>query len=370
MPSQNLIYADVDGNIGYQTPGLIPIRANGDGSLPVPGWTDDYEWVAYIPFNDLPRAFNPEQGYISTANQPVVRQRVYPYLIGTEFDHGYRAARLVSLIEANRGSITPDVIAQMQGDNLNQSALEILPYTKGLAFEDPSISQMRDRLLNWDGQMDMNSAEAAMYSHFWVRLVDGLFDDDLPEKLYPGGGGRQQDAVYHLLQDPRNPWWDDARTPDIVETRDDILRSAFEKAYADAVEDMGDNPDRWQWGDIHTADFRNGTLGESGIGLIEGIFNRGPVATSGGNGEVNATSWSVDDPFTVSSLPSMRQIIDLGDLSNSQMIHTTGQSGHPYAPHYADFIDLWRLIQYHPTNWTREAVEADSGAVLRLEPTH
>lgn len=368
VPAQNFVYADVEGNIGYQMPGIIPIREQGDGSLPVPGWVDVYEWTGYIPFDELPRAFNPEQGYIATANQAVVHDEIYPYLLGTEWDHGYRAARIVDMLEAQRGSISADIVAEIQGDNLNGSALEILPYLKDLSFEDPTVSQQRDWLLAWDAQMDMDSGEAALYAHFWVRLVDGLFNDELPSTLYTGGGSRQQDALYHLLGDPRNAWWDDVDTPDVTEMRDDILRSAFEKGYADAIEMLGDNPANWRWGDVHTADFRNGTLGESGIGLIEGIFNRGPVAASGGNGQVNATSWSVKEPFAVSSVPSMRQIIDLGDLSNSLMMHTTGQSGHPYHRHYADFIDPWRLIEYHPTNWTLADVQASSRGVLRLEP--
>jgi penicillin amidase len=115
-PSQNLVYADVDGNIGYQTPGNIPIRRNGDGSLPVPGWTDEYEWLGYIPFEELPTTFNPPEGYIVTANNAVVRD--YPYLISLVWAYGYRAQRIVDLIESAPGPIDVAYIQQMQGDNL------------------------------------------------------------------------------------------------------------------------------------------------------------------------------------------------------------------------------------------------------------
>jgi penicillin amidase len=367
VPSQNFIYADVDGNIGYQMPGLIPIRANGDGSLPVPGWIDDYEWTGYIPFDELPSVYNPDKGYIATANQPVVSEN-YPYLLGTEFDHGYRGARVVQMLEGDTDGISIDDLKVMQGDGMNLSALEIMPYLEDLDFDNTEIAAARDWLLKWDGQMAMDSPQAALYAHVWVALVDELFSDQLPDSMEPDGGSRQQSAVYFLLSDPENVWWDNRDTPATLETRDEILASAFEKGYQATVDRLGADRGKWRWGDVHTATFENQTFGQSGIGLIESIFNRGPVATAGGNGQVNATSWSVNKPFVVSSVPSMREIIDLGDLSNSLMIHTTGQSGHAGHRHYDDFIDPWRLIQYHPTNWDRTDAEAGRSQTLTLTP--
>ena len=366
VPSQNMIYADVEGNIGVQIPGLIPIRARGDGSMPVPGWTDDYEWTGFIPYDELPRAYNPAQGYIVTANQPVVTD-AYPYLISTSFDRGYRAQRIVDMLTENGGGLTVEDMQRMQGDNLNLSALEILPYLEDLDLE-PSLAGARGRLTAWNGVMDMDSPEAALYAYFWVALVEETFNDQLPEDLWPSGSDMTQVAIANLLEEPDNPWWDHRSTPDVTETRDDILARALAKAYERGVEELGPNLDAWRWGDIHTAEFRNGTLGESGIALIERIFNRGPVATSGGGEQVNATGWSTTEPFGVRSLPSMRQIVDLGDLSNSLMIHTTGQSGHPGHRHYDDMIEPWRQIEYHPTLFTREEVEAAGARRLVLRP--
>jgi penicillin G amidase len=366
-PSQNIVYADVDGNIGYQMPGLIPIRAKGDGSLPVPGWTDDYEWTGFIPYDELPRAFNPEQGYIATANQPVVSEN-YPYLITVDFDRGYRAKRINQMILTDTDGISIEDIQAMQGDNLSLSALEVLPYLEDIRIEEPAQNAARDRLLNWDAQMHMDSPDAALYALFWMELVHKTFNDQLPQDLWPGGGAPSQDALYWLLQEEDNPWWDDITTPDTVETRDDILARAWSQGYSAGVETFGSNLDEWRWGALHTATFENATLGRSGIDLIESIFNRGPVAASGGSGMVNATNWSGTNPFDVSSVPSMRQIIDMGDLSNSLMVHTTGQSGHPGHKHYDDFIDPWRLIQFHSTLWLREAVEANAREHLTLKP--
>jgi penicillin amidase len=175
--------------------------------------------------------------------------------------------------------------------------------------------------------------------------------------------------MYDLLQQPDNPWWDDARTPTVDETRDDILERALTDGYANGVGVLGENLDGWRWGDVHTATFVNATLGESGIDLIESIVNRGPVAVSGGTAIINATAWELDSPFEVTSLPSMRQIIDLGDLNNSRMMHTTGQSGHPGHRHYDDMIDPWRNIEYHVTWWDETNSQTDAAARLTLEPT-
>jgi penicillin amidase len=370
VPSQNFVFADVEGDIGYQMPGWIPIRAAGDGRLPVPGWTDEYEWTGYIPFEELPYTYNPAQGYVITANHAVVGPD-YPYLITTEWDHGYRAARINQMVEATiaEGSISSDDIAAMQGDNLNLSAFgEVIPYLADLSFEDASLSAAQSRLAAWDGQMPMDSPEGALYGCFWVELLAATFHDELPEDLWPDGGGRSADAINGLLQDPENAWWDDITTAE-TETRDDILAGAFEQGYAACAEQLGDDLDSWQWGALHTATFENQTLGQCGIGLIEGIFNRGPVPVSGTEVTVNSTGCDATEGFGVTSVPSERMIVDLSDLSASQTMHTTGQSGHPGNRHYADMIDDWRFIRYHPMLWDSEQVTAAAESHLTLQPT-
>lgn len=369
VPSQNFVYADVDGNIGYQMPGNVPIRAAGDGSIPVPGWTDDYEWTGYIPFDELPRAYNPEQGYIQTANQNVVSD-AYPYLLGTDFAAGYRGQRINEMIRTDEDGISIEDIQAIQGDNLNIAALDIIPLMRDLEFDDSAVAAARDRLEAWDGQMHMDSPEAALYALFWAELVNRTFNDQLPSDSLVTFGEGTYEVVYYLIDEPDNAWWDYRGTEDEVETRDDIIAMALERGYAKGVEQYGANLDDWRWGELHPSIFRNETIGRSGIELIESIWNRGPVATSGGSGMVNATSWSSSTPFEVSSVPSMRQIIDLGDLANSLMIHTTGQSGHPGHPHYDDFIEMWRLIQYHPTLWNRDAVEDNARQPLTLNPNN
>jgi penicillin amidase len=364
-PAQNLVYADVDGNIGYQTPGNIPIRADGDGSLPVPGWTDEYEWRGYIPFEELPFAYNPPEGYIVTANNAVVRD--YPYLISQVWAYGYRAQRIVDLIENAPGPIDTTYIQQMQGDNFNLNAVDLLPVLLRIDLGDEKLKQARQILQGWDYQNHMDSAPAALFKVFWKNLLALTFQDDLPEEAWPGGGDRWYVAVKDLLEQPDSPWWDNRSTPGI-ENRDAIFQQALAAAMAELGTAQGTNPDKWNWGDLHTLTLENQTLGQSGIAPIEALFNRGPYRTSGGEDMVNATSWDAAESYAVNSLPSMRMIVDLSDLTNAFNMHTTGQSGHAYHPHYVNMADPWRLIQYHPMLWDRAQVEAQAEGHLHLLP--
>ena len=372
IPSQNFVYADVDGNIGYQTPGLIPIRRKGDGSLPVPGWTDEYEWTAFVPFDELPWSYNPPKGYIVTANNPITSSR-YTHFLGNDFDMGYRARRIADMIEKAPAKITIADVEAMQADTLNISALEMLPYLKALPLTDPAAAGARDFLLQWDGRMDRGSAGAALYSYFWLCLVEETFKDKIPRSLWNPDTGfdsnsRLLNTVALLLKDPRSPMWDKAATADVHETRDDILAISLEKSLKKGRKAQGADYRKWRWGKDHTAVFRNLTLGKSGIGLVERIFNRGPVPVNGGFQQVNCTDWKIDTPFTVYAVSSLRQIVDLADLPGSLAMHTTGQSGHAGNRHYDDMIDPWRNALYHPMYWDRGALEAAGAERLVIAP--
>jgi len=368
VPAQNIVYADVDGNIGYQMPGRIPIRKAGDGRLPVPGWNDDYEWQGYIPFNELPFAFNPPKGYIVTANNAVVGSE-YPYLISTDWDYGYRAQRIVQMIESYPKPVDIAWVQKIQGDNKDLNAETLLPILMQIPLGDARLEGARSLLQGWDGQAHMDSAAAAVFEVFWKNLLSATFHDDLPEDYYPAGGSRWFEVMRHLVEQPESSWWDDRRTPE-RETRDQIFSRAFAAAVDELENTLGKDPQKWTWGDLHVAIFRNQSLGESGVAAIEALFNRGPFRTSGGESIVNATGWdaTAEHPYEVDWLPSMRMIVDLGNLQNSLAIHTTGQSGHAFHPHYADMVDLWRNIQYHPMLWDRARVEAAAEGHLRLLP--
>ncbi len=366
-PSQNFVYADVDGNIGYQMPGLIPIRAQGDGTMPAPGWNDDYAWTGYIPFDELPRLFNPPEGYIITANNRVAGPD-YPYLIRKHWLTGYRAERIKELI-TSKDILTIDDYKRIHGDDANLFARDILPLLADVRLDRPEVAAQYDKLMHWDAQMTKDSSEALFFSAFYHHLLPLIFKDELGDATPSVQSSNTKQLVEKILAEPDSHWWDDLNTPE-QERMNDILAEAFDNAYDDLVERAGKNPDKWRWGALHTATFRNQTLGESGISVIEAIFNRGPVETAGGDAIINATSWSDEDPtlFQVVWLPSMRMIVDMADLSNALAINTTGQSGHPYHKHYDDQMQDWANIQYQPMLWDQNDVETHAEGTLILNP--
>jgi penicillin amidase len=367
VPAQNLLYADVDGNIAYQMPGDIPIRANGDGTLPVPGWTDEYEWTGYIPFEELPYTVNPEEGYIVTANNQVPPFD-YPHLITHDWDYGFRAQRIVDMISNAPGKIDIAYIQSMQGDGHDANGPTYVPLLTGLNYEAPTQNEAiaMDLLSNWDYQDQADSAGAAVFNAFWRNLIKNTFNDQLPERYQADGGSRWNEIMRHL--EANSPWWDDVSTKDLVETRDDIMKKSFEQGVTELEKLLGNDPTKWTWGEMHAATFRNSTLGESGVGLIESLFNRGPYPVGGGDAIVNATGWSVKDGYETNWLPSMRMIVDLGNLNNSLTVHTTGQSGHAYSEHYDDMIPMWVNVQYYPMLWDQQTMLQNSTGNLVMEP--
>ncbi len=365
VPGQNFVFADAEGNIGYQSTGRVPIRAQGDGSMPVPGWTGEYEWIDTIPFDSMPREFNPEEGYIVTANNAVVGPD-FPYFLSMDWDPGYRARRIVALIEADPTLSISDIQA-IQGDSTPLWAQDILPFVTGLTATDTRLNDGLDLLRGWNGIADRRSAGAALFESFSLHLVEQTFGDELGQRLLQRAYGTLMVALENLLPDPASPWFDDITTP-VVEGRDAILLLALQDAMDELSETLGGNMSRWRWGDLHTATFESQSLGQSGIGLIEAIFNRGPVEVDGAIGTVNNTAYDPSEPYGVTVVPSYRQVIDLGDFTRSVSMHTTGQSGHPFQRHYADMIDHWRNIEYAPMLWSRSDVERAAEAHLTLVP--
>lgn len=368
VPAQNLLYADVDGNIGYQTPGDIPLRKKGDGTLPVPGWNSEYDWAGYIPFDELPYVFNPESGYIVTANNQS-NPRDYQYLITKDWDYGQRAARIVEMIETAPGKIDAEYFQNMHGDSKSLNAEVLMPFLLSVSL-DPELASIRDQYLaGWDYQETADSQATSLFEWFWWNLLMDTFKDDLPERYWPSGGSRWYVVMRDIVQQTDSPWWDDQATTDKVETRDEIFARAFAETIDQIREDHGkDIANLPPWGELHSATFRNQTLGESGVFLIEDLFNRGPYFTGGGKSIVNATGWQLGESFEVNWLPSEREIVDLSDLDKSLALHTTGQSGHAYHPHYDDMAPMWTKVEYYPMWWDQQSVINDSEGHLKLVP--
>jgi penicillin G amidase len=362
VPAQNLVYADVDGNIGYQAPGVVPVRAAGDGRWLSPGWESTNDWQGSVPFEELPSVLNPDGGVIVTANQAVVGPD-YPQLLTADWGYGYRSNRIRALLDGAiaTGPVDVSTMERLLFDNRNELAPVLVPALLA-ASVDGEVRSAQDLLRGWDYQQPTGSAAAAYFNAVWRNLLALTFDE-LPEDYRPAGNGRWFLVIDALLDDPASPWWDRLDTTG-VETRDDLLP----RAMSDAYEELGGDPAGWRWGELHTLTLRDATFGSSGIGPIEAIFNRGPVRTAGGSDVVNATSWNAADGYEVTAVPSMRMIVDLSDLDSSRWVQLTGNSGHPYHRDYTDQLELWRTGGMLPWRWDRTAIEAAAERTLTLRP--
>ena len=366
-PSQNFVYADVEGNIGYQMPGDIPIRAQGQGLVPVPGWTGEYEWTGYIPFDELPSVFNPPTHLVVTANNKVVPD-VYPYFITYGWSAPYRAQRITELLSAaNPGSLTVDDMRDIQADVYSISAEKLMPYLVALEPEGWLQERvMRDLLKPWDYYLSADSAAASVFEVFYWKLVEHTFQDELGE-LYPTYlemGNYHRPLLERLVEEPDNHWWDDVST-DVRETRDDIYRAAFADALKYLGRHYGDLHTLWRWDKMHTAHFDH-PLGA--VKPLDRIFNISGVPVGGDNFTVNPGSFKYKDLFSVNKGPSYRQIVDLSDWNNSRSMHTTGQSGQPFHKHFSDMIEPWRKVEHHPMLFDRAQIEQNREGLLVLVP--
>ncbi len=366
VPSQNLLYADRAGNIAYQAPGRIPVRAGHDGTLPVPGWTGVAEWTRFLAFDELPYTLNPQSGMIVTANQLVLPPGSTPFL-HVDVSFGQRGSRIVELLK-DRNDLTLDDLAAVQLDNHNTNAATLVPRLLAVQSDDPNVRALQGLIATWDFQDEADSAAAAAFNATWRALLERTFHDELPDWAWPSGGGRWWEVVRGLLDEPTSPWWHDESLTE-RQTRDDVLRLAMADAHAELTDRLGSDMTRWRWGAIHTLTLTHQTFGSSGIGPVERLFNRGPLETSGGTDIVNANAWSAADGYEVNWVPSMRMLLDLSDLDAGRWIHLTGQSGRPFHRHYVDQAERWRDGGYAPMPFTPAATAAHAERVLTLQPS-
>ncbi len=372
VPAQNLIYADVQGNIGYQAPGAIPVRESSTpgaspGQWPAEGWLSKYDWKGYLPFAQLPSTYNPPEGFIVTANQEVDDQ-AEPFLTG-DWDYGYRAQRIRTLI-AKAGKVSPAMMSTFQLDDKEPFAPTLVPWLLKVNLrKDPFTAQAQNLLKKWDFTTDKDSAAAAFYNAVWSNLLRLTFDDELSGDLKADGGDRWFTVVGNLLTDPRNAWWDDRGTPGVIEGRDEVLREALVDARAELTRSLSKYPSKWQWGQLHQLTLKHEVLGGSGVpGIVHSAFNRGPWSLPGGSGLVDATGWDAAEGYAVTTVPSMRMVVNLGDLNASTWVNLTGSSGHAYSKHYSDQTDAWADGRTYPWPWTRTAVNKATAESLNLRP--
>ncbi|SMF57780.1 penicillin acylase family protein [Streptomyces sp. Amel2xC10] len=410
VPSQNLVYADTAGNIGYQLPGRIPTRAKGDtGSVPVAGWESENKWTGWIGFDELPYEYNPDRGYIVTANQAVVDQDKVPYTLTTDWGYGTRSQRITELIKnklKGGGKISTDDMRQMQTDNSSEIAQVLVPTLLKIDVDDPEVREAQDLLQGWNFTQDADSAAAAYFNAVWRNVLKLAFGNKLPKELrvegqcllvdpanstspvdntqkvrecgqrepdqaQPDGGDRWFQVVRKLMDKPDSDWW---TTPEsgtregADRNRDDLLKRAMIDARWELTAELGKDIDTWSWGRLHRLFLKNQTLGTSGPDFIQYVLNRGPWKLGGGEAAVDATGWNAAGGYGVVWVPSMRMVVNLADPDKSKWINLTGASGHAFSAHYTDQTGKWAKGELLDWAFSKKAVDESTSDTLLLKP--
>tara|TARA_B100000925_G_scaffold116758_1_gene86599 strand:- start:1401 stop:3950 length:2550 start_codon:yes stop_codon:yes gene_type:complete len=375
VPAQNLLYADIDGNIAYQSPGKLPIRADGLlGDLPIAGWLSENDWLGFVPFEELPYTINPSSGYIITANQSVHPEQPWP----NYYARGYRAEAIERVINQYISQkIGVEDMEAMQINNYDYSAAYILPYVFNNVYVDSNIlTSMKEWAISENKfEMNIDSSGAAAWAVFYKHLAEQTFEelvvtDKLGNEisLQPGNSDSTSEIFRTLLKDPNHIIWDDINTSQ-KENLTDILERTLVLADESIVLLFGtEDYDKWSWGEIHTITYPTNLLGEAGIPILTNIVNIGPVEAGGSSFAINSTDWGFGDDFTIGSYPSMRMVVDLSNFDNSLTVLPSGQSGHVMSKYYDDQVDNWISNNMYPLYFSREQVELNQKDYMFLRP--
>jgi penicillin G amidase len=371
-PQLNVAYADVKGNIGYWCTGRVPIRMQGKGNVPVPGWTGEYEWIGEVPFEQMPHALNPQQGYIVTCNHRLVPDD-YPHFLGEVWMNGYRARRIVEVLES-KGKVSIDDMRALQSDVCCRPGVEFAQRVGDLQTDDPDAALALDLLRRWDGQLTAETIGGTIYEVARYTLVRNIFEAGLSRSLTDqimGKGfhpllmtaneffGHDTATLLRLLDDPQS-WWMQQ-----VGGHDEVLTRSLKEAIGWLRSTLGSDQAQWRWGKLHRATFPHAMSSQK---PLDAVFNRGPYPIGGDTDTVCQVAMLPDDPYDNKAwAPTYRQIIDLGDLSRSQWMYAPGQSGQVGHRHYDDLIEPWRNSETIPMLWTREQVENAAEGKLVLK---
>jgi penicillin amidase len=370
-PQLNVAYGDTQGNIGYWVTGKVPVRLKGDGSLPAPGWTGEYEWSGEIPFEEMPHALNPVQGFLVSCNHRIVPED-YPHFLGKVWMNGYRARRIREYFKG-KDQLTPEDFQSLHIDFTSLPGKEFVACLEGFQSDDPDVRLALEVLRGWDGSLTPESAGGALYEVARYNLVRALFETALGEALtlrWMGQGfhpvllpssefyGHDTVTLMRLLNQPDSWWLQQAGG------KEALLNRGLKGAVTWLRHQLGDDPSGWQWGKIHHAIFPHP------LGIqkpLDQVFNRGPYPIGGDTDTPCQTAVHPNLPYDNNSwAPSFRQIVDMGDLSASQVIVPPGQSGQLGSPHYDDMIEPWLKGEYHLMLWTRQQVEEYLDGKLEL----
>jgi penicillin amidase len=367
-PSQNFVYADVDGNIGYAMSGALPLRGSGVGMSPSTGESGEGEWIGRVAPSLLPRLFNPPRGYITSSNNQIDRQ--WPGLITRDWAAPYRTIRLTDLI-ASAAQVDLDKAAAWQNDLEGLGPATLLAGLEGALAAGrkqgagAAALGVIEQLRTWDTQVDGRPV-VLLYHLFEAAAWRRTFFDEMGEPLFSrffAWGGAERPAGLHVIaDDATSRWFDDIGTIDRRETRHDI----YLLAAGDAARAMTETWEDMPWSEAHAVRFDH-PIGAGALPLAW-LFNRGPSAVQGGTSTVMRVSHHPLRPFAAWEIPSWRQLFDVGDWDRSRVALPTGQSGHPLSPHYFDQNALWREGRYRTQPFSRAAVDAARAHRLLFTP--
>jgi penicillin amidase len=360
VPSENMVYADVDGNIGWVAAALTPVRTGWDGLLPVPGAKGAYEWQGFLPLESLPQVRNPAAHYVATANHNILPTD-YQAEIGYEWAPPYRFARINARLEGKK-TFTLEDFQSIQHDVTTLPGQMLVRLVKRVDMQDPELRPYVELLAGWDGALSADSRAGTLYGVWLQELLDGFFRPRVPAKLLDFTASRGGVPVMlAALETPDAAWFGAKPT----EGRDRLLRTTFRKA-ADRVRKLlpGDEKE-WSWGRLHTTSFRH-PLASLGPAYAK-AFDLGPVPRGGDAHTPNAASHNTK--FAHTSGASYRHVLDLADWDRGLATSAPGQSGQPGSPHYDDLLPRWQKGEYFPLAFSRAKVEKVTRHRLKLIPT-
>ncbi len=372
-PSLNVPYADNQGNIGYYVSGEVPIRKNGDGSRPSPGWTGEFEWKGNVPFEKMPYAFNPAKGYVVTCNHKIIGDN-YPYHLGNAWMNGYRANRFEKLIAQREKCSFEDMIA-WQTDVFCTPGPLFAAHMKGLRLDDLRLESMKQMLLNWDGMLTTDSVAGSLYEttkfYLFNRLMAAKLGDEIMlelrgatfnPNLLPQGEfyGHDTSTLLRMLDNADSLWLKEAGG------KEKVLGLALRDAFEYLSERLGPEMSTWQWGRLHKAEFHH-TLAQKTP--LNKIFNQQEFSLPGNTDTLFQTAPMAHDPRGHNVVaPSFRQVLDPMRWEDSICVMPPGQSGNMMSPYYDNQLSMWLDGKYHPMLWKEDQVIAKKAHLLELLP--
>lgn len=357
--SQNIVYADVRGNIGLYSCGGVPVRDRSNRSAVLPGWTDQYEWKGFVPFDELPHKYNPESGYVASANNRTVGPD-YPYHIGTWAANSYRIDRIWEMLRAKEKLSVKD-FQVMQLDQKSELAElmigALLPVLKTRTSGDELQDEALQLLENWVFEMHDSLPQPLILETWSYYFIQEVMEDELGKELfadYLDVYRLPRIALHNLLQNPESDWYDNVHT-DEKESLADAAWSSFGLAIDHITAMQGNDASTWEWGKAHQLTLRHPLASVDALNRAFRL-NRGPYAVGGSYHTVSPFSFRWGRPDSVYHGSSHRNIYDLADWDQSLSILPTGTSGIPASENYCDQTSSYLQGRYYKDPFSESEV--------------